>query len=477
MKPKLRQRRPTDARGAALAILQSVRDGAPFETALERAVTLLAPDDRRLAHELAAGVLRERAPLDALLTPHVTRGWDAVQPILQDVLRLGAYQLAALDRIPPHAAVSATVELARAQTSDKQSGFVNAVLRKLATGGARLPIITPFDAQSIGTTARPAVNETMSLFDFADEDDHTTAAPRETDEERAERLASSYSHPAWLVARWLRRFGARQTEQLLRWNNSRPPLTLQPARDSFEELAARLQGADVPMHPAPYGAGLVVPRGRPDALPGFGDGAFLVQDAAQALVSWYADIEPGALVYDACAAPGGKALAAGRLARLVIAADQSLDRTHRLAANLRRAGSGRERVVVADALAPPIRAADLVHLDAPCLGTGTFARHPDARHRVTERALAELAARQSDLLDALAPSVRLGGRLVYSTCSLEPEENAEQVRSFLARHPDFRREPNLDLPAALRSAEGDLLLLPQVHGTDGAFCARLRRDG
>jgi 16S rRNA (cytosine967-C5)-methyltransferase len=465
---KARPRKPTDARSAALAILQGVRDGAPFDVALDKAVTLLAEDDRRLAHELAAGVLRERAPLDLLLTPHVARGWDAVQPLLQDVLRLGAYQLAALDRIPAHAAVSETVELARTYASDKQSGFVNAILRKVAARGARLPTLAPLTHAAL----QGELGEAATLFSFVESD-----AVSESDDEAAQRLASTYSHPAWLVARWVARFGIGATERLLRWNNTRPPLTLQPARADFEALAAQLAAAGVETHPAPYGAGLVVPRGRPDALPGFNEGTFLVQDAAQALVSWYADIEPGSLVYDACAAPGGKALTAGRRARLVIAADQSLDRTHRLAANLARAGSGRERVIVADAGAPPVRPVDLVHLDAPCLGTGTFARHPDARHRVTERALAELAAAQHALLDALVSTVRLGGRLVYSTCSLEPEENAAQIDAFLVRHPDFRRDPNPEIPSSLCTVDGDLLLLPHQHGTDGAFCARLRRDG
>lgn len=471
--------RPADARAAALAILERVRGGAPFDAALDAAVRELPDDERRLAHELAAGVLRERARLDLLLSPHALRGWDGVQPVLQDILRLGAYQLAVLDRIPPHAAVSETVALARRATGEKPSGFVNAVLRKVATAGARLPMLGGgTEARSAGSDtgalplndAAPRAELQPSLFSLAD------PATTESDAEIVARLASNYSHPAWLVTRWLERFGARATERLLRWNNTRPALVLQPARASFETLAGALDEAGIRWHPAPYGAGLVVAHTRPDALPGFAEGAFLVQDPAQALVAWFAEGTPGDLVLDCCAAPGGKTLAAGRQARLVIAADRQPDRARRLAANLARAGSGRERVMVADARHPAIREADLVHLDAPCLGTGTFGRHPDARHRVTEAALRELAEQQADLLDAAAVSVRPGGRLVYSTCSLEPEENVRQVSAFLERHPDFRREPHAELPAALLSAEGDLCLLPQQHGTDGAFAARLRRD-
>lgn len=474
--------RPADARAAALAILERVRGGAPFDAALDAAVRGLPDDERRLAHELAAGVLRERARLDLLLAPHALRGWDAVQPVLQDVLRLGAYQLAVLDRIPPHAAVSETVALARRATGEKPAGFVNAVLRKVAAGGARLPLLggaPPVRAAHGGTvTATPSApvpedtaGAQRSLFALAE------AGPIESDADAVARLASAYSHPAWLVARWLDRFGAAATERLLRWNNTRPALVLQPARASFETLGRALDEAGIRWHPAPYGAGLVVAHSRPDALPGFAEGAFLVQDPAQALVAWFAEGRPGDLVLDCCAAPGGKALAAGRVARLVLAADRQPERARRLAANLARAGSGRERVLVADARWPAIRSADLVHLDAPCLGTGTFGRHPDARHRVTEAALRALAEQQADLLDAAAVTVRPGGRLVYSTCSLEPEENARQVTAFLQRHPDFRREPHLELPATLLTAEGDLCLLPQQHGTDGAYAARLRRDG
>jgi 16S rRNA (cytosine967-C5)-methyltransferase len=143
--------------------------------------------------------------------------------------------------------------------------------------------------------------------------------------------------------------------------------------------------------------------------------------------------------------------------------------------NLQRAGSGRERVILADAAAPPVRAMDAVLLDAPCLGTGTFARHPDARLRVTPEALRELSRTQALLLEGAAAAVRPGGLLVYATCSLEPEENEEQVARFLMTHPEFRRAPSATVPAECLSSDGDLVLLPHQHRTDGAYAARLRR--
>jgi 16S rRNA (cytosine967-C5)-methyltransferase len=301
-----------------------------------------------------------------------------------------------------------------------------------------------------------------------------TSAPKPGREARA--LAEEHSHPAWLVQRWLARFGADETERLLEWNNSRPRLVVQPARWSHDQLVEALAAAGLATEPAPFGAGLAVPRGRPDRLAGYTEGGFVVQDPAQALVAWYADLPPGALVYDACAAPGGKTIGLGRSGGVrVVAGDASKERVRRLRENLERAGSGRELAVAADALHPPVRAVDAVLLDAPCLGTGTFARHPDARLRVTAEALAQLADRQRDLLEAVAPVVRPGGLLVYATCSLEPEENELQVERFLSRHPEFTREPADGFPPGLLTEKGDLMTLPQRNRMDGAFAARLRR--
>ena len=443
------------SRRAALRILNEVRDGRPFDAALDEAITGLPDADRRLAHELAAGVLRTQSALDQRLAPLAARGWQRVDPPLREVLRLGAYQLTELDRIPRHAAVDTSVTLGRETAGAKAAGFVNAVLRKLTDGGRKGDGRgTEREARGRGPSqSRP----------------HSVPVP-------SERLALAYSHPEWLVRRWVDRFGAAETERLLEWNNRRPALVLQPARLGFEELDRLLTEAGVEHQPAPFGAGIIITGGaRPADLPGYDDGAFVVQDPAQAIVAWFADLPPEAAVYDACAAPGGKSIALGRHARAVISADRAPARVQRLATNLQRAGSGREHAIVADALHPPVARADAVLLDAPCLGTGTFGRHPDARLRVDPGALATLAAQQRRLLDAAASAVRPGGLLVYSTCSLEPEEDAEQVERFLAAHRDFRREPAAELPERLLSPEGDLMILPQRHGMDGAFAARLRR--
>jgi 16S rRNA (cytosine967-C5)-methyltransferase len=273
------------------------------------------------------------------------------------------------------------------------------------------------------------------------------------------------------------RFGAEATERLLRWNDSRPRLVLQPARAGLEELERRWRSEGITVEPAPYGAGLVTDRRHPQELPGYAEGAFMVQDPAQALFLWFADLPPGATVYDAGAAPGGKTIALGRGAALVVAADVSRARVRRLVENLRRAGSGREYPVVADVRHPPVRPVAVVLLDAPCLGTGSFARHPDARQRVTPAALASLVRLQGELLDRAAEAVAPGGLLLYATCSLEPEENERQVERFLAERPEFAREPSETFPPALLSPEGDLMILPQRDRMDGAYAARLRRRG
>jgi 16S rRNA (cytosine967-C5)-methyltransferase len=419
--------------------LTDVRAGTPFDLALDRAVERLREADRRLAHELAAGVLRSQTALDQRLEPLVPRGWAGVPPELKDVLRLGALQLTELDRVPAHAAVDTSVALATRAGGPRAGGFVNAVLRRLGR----------------------------------------TEPPADTDgsEPTAERLARAASHPAWLVARWLEHFGPEETAALLRWNNTRPRLVLQPARASQAELERRWREAAIETTPAPFGAGLVTGHTRPRELPGYDEGGFIVQDPAQALLARFADLPPDTTVYDACAAPGGKSIALGRAGGRVIAADPVRGRVRRLAENLRRAGSGREHPVVADARQPPVRQVGAVLVDAPCLGTGTFARHPDARWRVTPRALDALARRQVELLDAAATVVAPGGLLLYSTCSIEPEENERQVDAFLVRHPAFRRERSERFPTALTSPDGDLMILPQRHHMDGAYAARLRRVG
>jgi len=427
------------ARRAALDVLEAVARGARFDAARDRHFTRLPDADRRLAHEIAAGVLRSRSALDARLAPLASHRWDRIEARLQDILRIGAYQLVSLDRVPPHAVVSTAVALARDTLGPGAARLVNAVLRRLAT----------IDRAAI---AAPDSHRTRPGY----------------------RLARDHSHPEWLVDRWVRRFGPEETAALLRWNDERPPLVLQPINEPVEALSERLQGSGIASALAPFGAGVIVPRTPPSQLPGYEEGTWIVQDPAQALVLAFAAIPEHCVVYDACAAPGGKAvrLASGRR---VVAGDRTRARVARLRDTVQRTRAP-VSLLLADATRPPITRVDAVLVDAPCTATGTLRRHPDARWRLTPRDLGRLGRAQATLLAATASVVRVGGILVYVTCSLEPEENSEQVERFLRRHPEYRRIPSPGaVPAGAVTAEGDLELLPQRHGIDGAYAARLER--
>ena len=414
----------TAARRAALEILRDVRAGAPFDAARDRHLAGLAERDRRLAYELSAGVLRQQRELDHALD------LDQADPRLHDVLRLGAYQLRHLTRVPPHAAVSTSVELARNTVGEGSTGYVNHVLRRLV---------------------------------------------RETGNEKRE----TGSHPQWLLERWQARFGPEETKKLLAWNDQRPAVVVQPARWTLERLEKALTQAGVPTKRAPFHAGLEIRGAKPKDLPGFCEGAFIVQDPAHALVARYAGVPPGALVYDACAAPGGKAVALETAGARVLAGDAHHERMGRLADTTRRAGVA-IHTVAANVEAAPLRpgSMDAVLVDAPCSATGTIRRHPDARWRLRPGVFQRLAERQTRLLNAAAPLVRpAGGLLIYATCSIESEENESVVERFLIQHPEFTRTPRSQPGpfSELLTPDGAFRSYPQRHGIDGAFAARMIR--
>jgi len=372
-------------------------------------------------------VLRRQAELDRTLD------LSRADPRLHDVLRLGAYQLRCLTRIPAHAAVATSVELARETAGEGPARFVNQALRKLTV--------------------------------------------------RSQESGVGGSHPEWLVRRWEARFGKADTERLLAWNDAKPVLTLQPSRWDADTITDRFHAAGIGVVEAPFGVGMRLTPLTPDSrlptpahLPGFSEGAWIVQDPAHALICRFAAIPAGALVYDACAAPGGKAVTLEASGARVVAADRR-DRLPRLAETGRRAGVA-IRCVAADLEAAPFRPGrlDAVLVDAPCSATGTMARHPDARWRLAADLFPRAAARQLRLLAAAAPLLRPGGLLIYATCSLEPEENTAVVEEFVSRYPEFSRAPDpASVPAELLTAAGDFQSLPQRHGIDGAYAARLAR--
>ena len=263
---------------------------------------------------------------------------------------------------------------------------------------------------------------------------------------------------------------------LRRLDRERDALHVATPTDPVEALA--LEGAGVHVEDAPLvrDSLLIQPGVSLTELGAFRQGLFFVQDPAATLVTEYAAIPPGSTVADLCAAPGGKTVELARHAAAVFSADRSPGRLRRVLATLQRLEVRNVFPLVGDAREPALRPVDAVLVDVPCTGTGTFRRHPDARWRLRISDIAVMAALQRAIVRSAARAVRPGGLLVYSTCSLEPEENDAQIESFLAEHPDWRLEPPPEgsVPAAVLDA-GRLRVLPQRHGADGSFAARLRR--
>jgi len=432
----------TEARGAAADVLTDLRSGELLDSAFDRRTIRLDPRDRRWTRELVFGMLRQRSWLDALLDDRVRGGLAKLDPDLIDLLRLGAYQLLSMGSVPAYAAIGQTVELTKRRHGIGASKLANAVLRRLDRERDRLTVATP--------------------------------------EDPVEALALRHSHPRWLVARWIARWGSDETRALLEANNREAPLVARPYHVVREQLEAMLEGAGVTVADAPLvGDSLVLTSGvgAMTELGAFKQGLFHLQDPASTLVTRYAAISPGARVADLCAAPGGKTLELARTAGVVFAGDASFARLARVRENVRRLDAANVVPFVGDARFPAVSGMDAVLIDVPCTGTGTFRRHPDARWRLKVSDLAVLPAVQRSILRAAATAVRPGGLLVYSTCSLETEENDAQIESFLSDNPGWRLEPPPEgaVPGAVLDA-GRLRVLPQRHGTDGAFAARLRRS-
>jgi len=426
----------TDSRRIALQVLLDV-DG-PGPTLADRLAgddaEALDPRDRAFLHELVLGTLRRRGAIDAALAPLVSTGLDRLDPPVRAALRLGAHQVLHL-RVPDRAAVSEAVESVRAH-APRATGLVNAVLRRLVREGA--PPEPDADADPLAWLTR-----TGSL-------------------------------PGWLAERWLDRLGPARAVARARAFLAEPPAVfrMNPHRADAED---RVREAGLDPEPLTVPDAWRARSGRPAELAA--EGLLHLQDEGSQLVGRLA-ARPGGAILDACAAPGGKAMLIGDVVSewgTVVAAERSLTRLRTMAALVGRWGATNVHLIGADALQPPfVTPFDTVLLDAPCTGLGTIARHPDIRWRLQPGDLQRHARRQGALLESLAPLVRAGGRLVYATCSSEPEENEEVVTAFLSRHPEFRPLP---LPGWARVfADGPYARTsPEDHGGDAFFAAVLER--
>ncbi|HEY7395798.1 MAG TPA: 16S rRNA (cytosine(967)-C(5))-methyltransferase RsmB [Gemmatimonadaceae bacterium] len=437
----------TDARVAAAEICADLRAGELLDPAFDRRTMRLDARDRRWVRELVYGMLRRRGRLDAQLDARVRGGIVRLDADLLDLLRLGAAQLLHMASVPAYAAIAQTVELAKRRHGIGASKLANAVLRRLDR------------------------EREQSL------DVQTHSVPPSGDPVDA--LALEGSHPRWLVARWVERWGVSETRRLLEANNQEAPLVARPYHVVREQLEAMLESADIRVEDAPLARDSIVlssPVSSLTELGPFRQGLFHLQDPASTMVTQYACPPTGAVVADLCAAPGGKSIELSRSASRVFASDLSFSRLNRVIENAHRLEIETIHAYVADARFPAISNVDLALVDAPCTGTGTFRRHPDARWRLKISDVAVMSSVQRTILKAAADVVRPGGLLVYSTCSLEPEENDEQVERFMNEHPDWKLDPPPDgaVPATVLD-NGLLRVLPQRHGTDGAFAARFRR--
>jgi 16S rRNA (cytosine967-C5)-methyltransferase len=440
---------PSPARLVAARVLERVEsDGAFADLALDAELQRrrLALRDVALATELVFGTLRWQRYLDWILAPHSRRRLAALDPRVRVLLRVTAYQIAFLERVPAFAAVHDAVTLARGAPGVAE--YVNAVLRAFSRRGVA---------------------------------EREPALPRDP----LEALATRASFPTWLAARWVARYGPDEAEALMRALNARPPLTVRAntLRTSPEALATRLRDEErarvlaTPLAPE----GLTVEGGGdPGRWRAFADGLCVLQDEASMLVARLLEPTPGSTVADVCAAPGTKTT---HLAQLmadrgrVLALDPQPARLARLAEATARLGVTIVEVVEGrvETLAPRwAGTCDGVLVDAPCSNLGVLRRNPEVKWRRRNADVAAAGVRQGAILTAAAGLVRPGGRLVYATCSLEPEENDDVARDFLAERRDFV----VDVPAGVAvaaDAAGFVRCLPHRHGTDGFTAIRFRR--
>lgn len=435
------------AREAAFRALGRVEGGDGYADLLVMKETEGLPaNDAALATEIAYGVLRWKMRVDYVIDLFASIKTKKLEHRVLNALRIGAYQLLFLTKVPASAAINESVKLLR-KDGPRKTGFVNAVLRKIDTerGSITLPSGDPL-----------------------------------------RRLSVEWSHPEWLVGRWAERYGKEEAEALLRADQEVPPKTVRANTlvTTREALAGELAEAGFEVEPAGYSPhGLNVRGGGPlEAL----DPRYYIQDEASQLISFLVSPAPGSTVLDACSAPGGKTTHMAQLMGnrgAIIALDKHASRLEAVERSARRLGAAIIRTKVADAASPLAFAQegsfDYILCDAPCSGLGVVRRSPDIKYRRTASDIKALAAEQAALLDNLSRYLKKGGTLVYSTCTFEPEETDLAVEAFLERSGRFVLEDaSKVLPegsVSLVDEKGFFRTFPHRHGMDGFFGARMRR--
>ena len=443
-----------DSRQDALIALSAVHKGAYADVALERVLSKndLDPRSRGLVTELVYGSVRRMRSLDTLIDQLASKKADKQPPLLRSILHLGLYQLRYLSHIPPSAAVNTTVELAKKNGLSGLTGFVNGVLRQ--------------------------------YLRIAD----TGIDPLKLPDNPVEKLGILHSYPDWIIAVWLEQFGFTATEQLCQWLNQPPKLDLRvnPLLSSVEKVETALQSADIDVSRVPYLPQALRINGSTGAiqnLPGFNDGWWTVQDSSAQLVSHLLAPKAGEFIIDACAAPGGKTTHIAELMGdkgTIWACDRTASRLRKLQQNTKRLQLKSIQIQVGDSrhLSQFIDKCDRLLLDVPCSGLGTLNRHADARWRQTPATIQELSVLQSELISQSALFVKPGGVMVYSTCTLHPQENESIVENFLEQNPHWQIEPpESDSPSfTFAKSPSWIKVLPYQDLMDGFFMVRLKKS-
>jgi 16S rRNA (cytosine967-C5)-methyltransferase len=426
------------ARWVAFEILRKVEAGHFSSVLLASDTGRLEPADRALSHELVLGVLRWQFYLDCIIEHYANRKIASLDDAVVLALRLGLYQLRFLTRVPPSAAVDESVKIVQAARLSSARAFVNAVLRR----ATREPDYDPGNG-----IADPIL-----------------------------KIAVQTSHPEWLIRRWANQFGLPDTEALARANNQTPDVAFRIVRSraSEEDVRARLERAGVQVETSRIAPGAWRTETGSRVIRELAEnGEIYLQDEASQLVAQLVEARRNDRVLDLCSAPGGKTTSiADRSGAFVTASDVSRRRLVTVANSVSKQRLENISLVVLDASRPlPFRdgSFDRVLVDAPCSGTGTLRHNPEIRWRLSPDDLERLAAQQGQFLSNAASVLKSGGRLVYSTCSVEMEENEEVVASFLRSHENFKQIPFE--AGALTTSSGALRTWPYRDGTDGFFVA------
>jgi len=449
---KLKKDGSKTARQIAFEALRAIDRGAFADVVIDRKLSgaKLSPQDRGLVTELVYGTVRRQRALDALIDQFGKKSASQQQADLLQILRLGFYQLRYLSHVPNHAVVDTTVQLAKAQRLGKLSGVVNGMLRAYIRQA------------ELG------------------------ADPLKLPEDATQRLGVLHSFPDWIVRVWQSMLPEPEVAALCEAFNQSPHLDLRInlQRYSLAEAQEIFRAETVEpllVEGVPSALRLQGHRGAIALLPGYSDGWWAVQDSSAQLVSYLLDPQPGETVIDACAAPGGKSLHVAELMQgegVVWSCDRTASRTKKIQKNIDRLGSEIVRPLMCDSRNQPTfeGIADRVLLDVPCSGLGTLNRHADARWRQTPESVAGLVTLQRELLAHASTWVKPGGVMVYSTCTLHPEENESQVQWFLNEHKDWRIEPPAADFGVVATEDSWVKVWPHRQNMDGFFIVKLVKD-